>query len=549
MLRLTHRPDVASAVLGEACLQRLVFPIIVKDGTDMVRPLVLTKDDAPVAVFLPEVEQPALAVARDAPVILHGYYFTWDTEPRASLADCVAREAAGRQVTLDAGVPAALHQTLSGVVPIALSAMQDLPALYATALPRAEVESAWTADDSALRNAARLAAAKLEDPRGPAIVERQGSDRFASLDRTLEDAGLAGVFATSPIHVQGLTGLSIDDIVRHGTAALYLRGDCEIVLLRLSPNGGEERRLGRFVDVIDALSTLAKEPVGYEDLHLPFGTVQRLLDRSLEIRSASGVLRKWETRTAGANAPGFLIASMATVQGIEYAIDRAQELCHQGRTFTEVDLDSIYREAVGRFAASVGLPNSILPYFDIIQAGERTVYPAVPTSCAITERTRTVKFDMGVQVVDSRGLIRGCSDLARTCAFGDKATAMAAALDHVLLEGLPRTLRAGVSGADMYRGGLAALREHESAFRRLGYLLPSRTIEGYHRDCGHALGRQTPSSVHFLPNDHEVVEEGMVVCLELVWPVGDEVFAHEDIWIVDHDRPVNITRHTGWVWT
>jgi Xaa-Pro aminopeptidase len=535
-------------VLGEKCLQRLVFPVIVKDAADMVRPLVLTEEDAPVAVFLPEVEQAALAAARDARVILHGYYFTWVTQPRASLADSVARETGGMPVTLDVWAPAALYRTLSAALPVILSEMQDLPAVYATILPRAEVAAAWTADDAALRDAARRAAARLEDARATAVIEHQGSDRFALLDRTLGDAGLAGVFVTSPLHVQAFAGLPIVDAMRHGTAALYVRGGEEVVLLSPSPNSGVGRRLDRFSDVVDALSNLAKGPIGYEDLHLPAGIVQRLLDRSLEIRPASGLLRRWETRTAGLNAPGFLLASMATVQGIEYTIARARELWRQGRTFTEIDLDSVYKEAVERFAATVGLPSSILPYFDIIHVGERTVYPAAPTSAAVTERTRTVKFDMGVQVVDSRGLIRGCSDVARTCTFGDRAAAMAAALDQVLREGLPRTLRAGVCGAEMYQGGLAALREHESTFRNLGYLLPNSAIEGYRRDCGHALGRQTPSSVHFLPDDREVIEEGMVACLELVWPMRDEVFAHEDIWFVSHDGPVNITRHTGWIW-
>jgi Xaa-Pro aminopeptidase len=148
------------------------------------------------------------------------------------------------------------------------------------------------------------------------------------------------------------------------------------------------------------------------------------------------------------------------------------------------------------------------------------------------------------QIVDGHGLIRGCSDIARTCAFGDEASAMNDVLDQVLREGLPRALRAGASGAEVYRGGVTALKEHEAAFRRLGYLATSKTAEGYRRDCGHALGRQTPSSVHFLPDDQEIIEEGMVVCAELVWPTGGDVFART--YSIGPQR--NVTRHTGWVW-
>jgi hypothetical protein len=520
--------------------------MIVKDGTNMVRPLVLSRDDGSATVLLPEAEQAALEAARDAQVILHGYYFTWVTKPRPGLADSVAHEAGGKQVTLDARAPAALHQTLSGVIPISLSEMPDPLAVYATIRRKAEISAAWAVGDAALRGAARRAVAKLEDRRAAAVMEHQGLDRFDSLDRTLGDAGLAGVLATSAIHVQALTGLPVTDIVRDGTSALYLRGSGEVILLSLSRNGGEDRRAERFSDVGHALTSLAAEGVGYEELNLSAGTVQRLLDRSLAIRPASGVLRRWETRMAGANVPGFLLAAMATVQGIENAIARAHDMRRQGRPFTELDLDSMYKQGVERFAASVGVSNCILPYFNIIHAGERSVYPAVPSSAAITERTRTVKFDMGVQVVDGRGLIRGCSDIARTCALGDNPTKMASVLDQVLRESLPRALRVGMSGTEIHRTGVAALGKHERTLRELGYLLPGRAVDDYRRDCGHALGRQTPSSVHFLPNDRETVEAGMVVCLELVWPMYDEVFAHEDMWFVSDDGLVNMTRHTWW---
>jgi Xaa-Pro aminopeptidase len=549
MLRLTHRPEVAAAVLGDDCLRRLVFAAIVMDGTDMVRPLVLTRDDVPAAVFVSEVEQPALAAARPAPLVLHGYYFTWDTEPRASLAECVVRAAEGARVTLDAEAPAALHHMLSGRGEMLLSDAPDPPRVHATVLPRSAVETAWRADEAALRTAARRAASRLQDARGRDVTEHAGPDRFGTLDRTLEDSGLSGVLASSPLHVQALTGFSIAEIVRHGTAALYLTAAGEVVLLsRVTRAGGGERPAGQFSSIIEALASLANGAVGYEDLHLAAGVVRSLRDRSVDVRPASAALRRWETRTAGANAPGFLLASLATVQAIEFAIAGAHEQRRRGSGFTEEDLDRVYREALGRFAAAVGLPAGIRPYFDIVQAGERTPYPAVPTSFAITDRTRTVKFDMGVQVVDGRGLIRGCSDIARTCAFGDAASAMNDVLDQVLRNGLPRTLRPGVSGAEAYRGGVASLKEHEEAFRRLGYLAPHMTAEGYRRDCGHALGRQTPSSVHFLPDDQEVVEDGMVICEELVWPVGNDVFAVEDIWFVGPDGPVNVTRHTGWAW-
>jgi hypothetical protein len=107
--------------------------------------------------------------------------------------------------------------------------------------------------------------------------------------------------------VQALTGFSIDEIIRHGTAALYITATRETVLLSHAPYaGGEGRSVGQFSNVIEALTTLADGAVGYEDLHLPAHVVRSLLDRSLDVRPASATLRRWETRLAGANAPGFL---------------------------------------------------------------------------------------------------------------------------------------------------------------------------------------------------------------------------------------------------
>ncbi len=548
-LELTHSAKVAADVLGQACVCRLVFPSIVMDATDMVRPLVLRRGDQTVAVFVPESEQPALAWAKPAPVVLHGYYFTWGTRPRPGLSDAVARVTGGASIRLDADAPAALYETLAKSVDVEVTSPASLAPVHAFRLSAADVDARWEADDPELRAAARRAARCLEDSRRDAVCEAAAPSRFTVLDATLQEAELDGVLATSPLHVQGLTGLSFREIARARAAVLYLRGEPEVILLAESSNlPFPAAAIARSGDLASAVAALASGRIGYEELHLSVGVLRSLNERYGRCVPASETVRRWEDRMAAANAPAFLLASLSAVQGMDVAIQRAQALSAAGQHYAEEDLAVVYRSALERFAASLGMTARLLPYFEIIQAGERTLYPAMPSSFPITADTQTIKFDVGTLVLDRRGLIRGCSDLARTCAFGSEASEMNAALDAIVRNDLPRAIRPGRSGAEVYASGVAALKEHERHFRALGFLASKTAAEGYARDCGHGLARQTPCTVRFAAGVRAILEDGMMACVELVWPHDRTVVAVEDAWFVDGQGGVNLTRHTGWVW-
>jgi len=548
-LHLTHRTDVARLVLGEECVRRLVFPTIVMDATDMVRPLVLQRGGETQAVFLAESEQPALAWAKPGRVILHGYYFTWDTRPRPGLADAVATAADGAKILLDPDAPAALLRTLQASATVEIGAAPPPAPVYAFELATVDVDQRWSADEGDLQAAARRAAGKLEDHRGGAAIGATAPKRFPTLERTLQEAGLDGILLTSPLHVQGLTGFPLEDLKRGSVAALYMRGERDVILLAQSDSVPPlTRRLGRHVTLAAALAAFAQGRIGYEDLHLPAGALHALTDRYGDLVRASETVRRWEDRMAAANVAGFLLASLSAVQGMDYAIEHARHLSETGRGYTEEDLLVVYRNAVQRFAQSLGTACQVRPYFEIIQAGERSAYPAVPSSFPITASTHTIKFDMGIHIVDRRGLIRGCSDLARTCAFGAEASEMNATLDRVLRYELPLAIQPGRTGGDVYASGVASLTRHEAQFRALGFLPDGLTAKGYARDCGHGLGRQTPCTVHFVAGSTATLEDGMVTCAELVWPLGPNVFAVEDAWFLDGAQQVNLTRHTGWVW-
>ncbi len=550
MLYLTHRAGVAATVLGDEAVRRLVFPIIVMDARDMVSPFVLLEGESPRGVFLSEAESPVLEAARPCPVVLYGFYFTWDSPgPRPSLAESVASASAGGSLLLDPQSPIGLLQALRAHVPVRVADGPSPSEVWVSSLSRSEVEAAWSAAEGDVRDAALRAARYLRDPRAVEALQIEPPKRFATLDRTLGEADLGSVLATAPIHVQGLTGLALEDVTQFEAAAVFCRGADEVALITRSDKiPAEGRRPRRYPNIVEAVADVASDPLGYEELHLSSGIAQRLFEHQARPVPASAVLRRWEDRMAGANVAGFLLASMSAIQSIEYAIDAAVRLRSAGQEYTEADLATKYNDAVRRFAETVGLPDQIRPSFRIIQAGERTLYPALATPYLIGDRTRTIKFDMGNRVLDRRGLIRGTSDLARTCTFDPEATAMAALLDDFVRKSLWTSLIAGKSGVEVYRDGIGILRVLEPRIRSLGFLPTGRSVEGYRRDCGHSLGRQGCCSVHFGAGEAGVLEDSMVACTEVVWPVGGNSFAQEDAWFLTPGGPVNLTRHTGFVW-
>lgn len=543
MLQLTHQMTMAADVLGEEAVKRLVMRAIASDARDMFNPYVLLDDDTVRHVFLAEFESPVLAVAKPAPVTLFGYYFTWDSPgPRPTLADALATTTGGAPVAIDPEAPIGLMNAIAARLRVIVNAVPPVQ-VWASTLPLEAARRAWAAGAADIRDAAQRAAARLIDPRAVEALDLPSADRFDVLDRTIAEAGLDCLLVTSPIHVQGVTGFPLDRIAAAGLAALYRRGESDVILFARSPQDfPDASSVGAHLDLADAVVRHGGHQLGYEELHLQAGLAHRLLDRRGHAHPASDVVRRWEDRMGGTETGAFLLAALSTVWATEQTISNAWRLRHDGRVFSEEDLAATYDDALRRFSVSVGLADNIKPHFKVIQAGERTLYPAVPTPYAITERTRTIKFDMGNRVVDSRGLVRGCSDLARTCAFTPSAAEMTAVLDNVIREDLPTVVWAGVSGDEVYQRGIEALRGKAGRIRSLGYLPEDRDVEDYRRDFGHTLGRQSPASVHFSSGDKGIVENSMIVCTEIVWPLGQDVFAQEDAWVLTSDGLVNLTR-------
>jgi Xaa-Pro aminopeptidase len=291
-----------------------------------------------------------------------------------------------------------------------------------------------------------------------------------------------------------------------------------------------------------SLAGLVKESgfrrVGYQRDHLSIGDHLLMAEAGVALEDAGYVLRRWQDRRAGDDLVYFVLAGNAVLHGIA----AARKFFHRNEgAMTERDLVAVYHQAVRRFAAKYGFQERVFSYFDIVHSGGRTFLPATAGDYPVTPADRTIKFDMGLVVADAFGCIRGCSDIARTICRDPELEAIHDRLRAILVEELIPSIRPGMSGQEIHAVGVEKLRPLEGELRRLGLLPEGKGVDGYVRDCGHTIQRQTISAVYFLPGVTEQVENGMLGCTEYVWPIGDVLIAVEDGYFVTEEGAIPFT--------
>jgi len=167
--------------------------------------------------------------------------------------------------------------------------------------------------------------------------------------------------------------------------------------------------------------------------------------------------------------------------------------------------------------------------------------PATAGAYPVGADDRTVKFDMGLTVADAFGCVRGVSDIARTICAEPGIEALHDELRGILIDRLIPAIKPGMTGGEIHAVGVELLRPLEERLRSLGLLPEGRSVDGYRRDCGHTIQRQTISSVYFLPGVQQKVEDGMLGCVEYVWPINDILIAVEDGFLITPEGGVPFT--------
>lgn len=534
-VKLIASLDAIRERLGAEFIEQLTYPGIYRGSQLNVSP-VLLEHGATTTVVISEADSDACRVM--PPGVgraVYGRYFDWDKDlslPVATFDKAVRAVTGDAEILCDPALPVTRYQALAAGGPVSVGggAPADAP-LFVHAKKRREIEAQWIATRdadaqafapfvSSLRDGERLVAAMTATDRG-----------FAPLDALCADRRFPVLYVTAPHEVEMFTGLPAATCAQFGLSALF-RPEAEdiTILARQALRRSDFRSLGTADGLAAVMTELGVETVALQKDHLPIGVFSAIEASGPRFEDAGYVLRRWQDRRAGDDAVYFFFAANAVLEGIAAA--RAFFARNAGGAMVERDLVAAYHQGVARFARRYGFAGRTGSYFDIVHSGARTLLPATAGDYPVGAGDRTIKFDMGLTVADAFGCIRAVSDIARTICADPAIEAIHDRLRAILVDRLIPSIRAGMSGAEVHAVGVDLLRPLEGELRRLGLLPEGRGVDGYVRDCGHTIQRQTISAVYFLPGVAEKVEEGMLGCTEYVWPVGDVLIAVEDGYIV-----------------
>lgn len=544
--RLWHAHHDLVRLLGADYLDAMVYPHIVKDATKTVLPYVLELDGS-CTVLLRDSDS-AMSTAQPATphrFAVYGGYFSWNERPAApALPQLIDELAPGRAVEVDDTLPVASYRALHGSLDLDVTyrTLTDRTLRHLT-LERPQVAAAMESDVERYRRAARRVVEGFRfEERLAELLQRQPEHDFALLDAQLERAGVDALLVTSPFQMEELSGHPSAWLERAGAVMLFVRGDERLHLLlpgRGQLPGTVERSTYR--DVGSAVAAIAPGTLAVEPGHADLGLARALDADPLLLPSASPLLYRWQELRAASQLPYYVLAAnsarVATERTVKYAAGRLA----RGGELRESELALAFDAFLGEFAGECDLHGMFRPYFRIIHPGERTLVPAAPTPNLVSGRNRTVKFDMGTQILDLAGRVRGCSDIAKTLCNSPELEEFQALLRATLLDRVIPAIRPGVSGAVVHEAATEALAEQDDRVRGWDLLPHGRSGKEYARDCGHVINRQTICTIYLEPGCEQQIEAGMSGCVEFVWPVDEAVVAIEDAYLVTESGAIPIT--------
>ena len=522
-----------------------------KLGIDQFRTVLPTMvaDDKRATIVAKEIDRTNLeAIGVGAPeFVFHTPYFTFDrvespTDAAPDLPSAVAVLVDGA-AQLDPRMSVSLYEELATRLPSSsrMSRAAFVLPLNCYRVSRATVdELARPAREAALPAARRyleeIGSAKQAEP----WLTRPPVGALASLDRLMAESGVDAVVASTPVNVQGLTGVPAE-LLGQDTWALYERESSDVFLLarRELPWLGlpETSPLSN-----EGLSKLYGGTVGFEELDMSREAADGLgiADRG---SPASLLLRRWREVSSWEDLSFYVLGAQVTVRAIEAALSVVRDAVRRHEAVDELAAYERYRAVVADEVASRKLPIRVRTYFTHTHAGSRSLIPARATAYPLLPLT-SLKIDAGLEIYDTGGSLRAVSDVTRS-ALGSPAAQDAYELfDRVLVADVIDACRPGRTGEDVFRSGAAALEPHHADLEDAG-LCPSDGVpfsQAIGRDIGHLLGKQEPATVVFQRGNAELFEPGMLAAAEIQWPYRDHCIGVEDVFMTTEGQPLNLTR-------
>lgn len=361
------------------------------------------------------------------------------------------------------------------------------------------------------------------------------------LDELMESNGVDTVLASTPVNVQGLSGVPAA-LLGEDVWALYERAASHVLVLarRELPWLGlpETAPLGRA-----DLPRLVGGRVGYEDLDLSREAFDALGLGEGDNAPSSRLLRRWREVLSWEDLAFYVLGAQVTVRAIEAALGVVRAAAAKGEAPTELDAYERYRAVVADEISSRRLPIRVRTYFTHTHAGNRSLIPARATAYPMKPLT-SLKIDAGLEIYDGGGSLRAASDVTRSALGSAEALEVYELLDRVLVEDVIDACRIGRSGAEIFAKGTGALEPHHDDLATGGFCpgdgVPFADAIG--RDIGHLLGKQEPATVVFQRGNENLLEAGMLAAAELQWPYHDHCIGVEDVFMTTEAAPLNLTR-------
>ncbi|MGH2735559.1 MAG: M24 family metallopeptidase [Actinomycetota bacterium] len=546
---LTNNPQAVRRATGFDPWAHSLPPKLAIDGYRSTMPLMSVAEDGIPALFLKEIDRTNVEHLRPdgARCVWYSPYFSFGglrepSDAYPDLAAAVQSELTGH-IELDSGMPIELFRELRQALGSSEPKGPSFePPRNHYVIARDDVAASFARGRTELQEAAAPLVRDLESDRLAPWMARAPGNRFASLDRMLEEAALDGILVASPVAVQDLTGIPMRAIGEDAWA-LYPKGSSVVHLLARTELPWVGLPLSRPARAASVKELAGGSRLGFEEVALSFEAWSGFGLEELECEPATGLVRRWRELRSWEDLAACIIGARVTLEAIRSALGFVERELAARRRVSELDAYNRYRSRVESFIRDRGLPIRVRTYFTHTHAGDRSHFPASATDHEINAGS-SLKIDGGLEIYDSRGMFLGVSDITRSAVGSPRARSFYELLDRALLEGAIAACRPGVKGADVFAAGLAWLEPHRDEIIEGGFMPASEAPLGdlFRRNIGHLIGKQEPATVEFRAGDNRSLEAGMIAAAEFQWPHAGYCIGTEDIFLITAEGPLNLTR-------
>ncbi len=515
------------------------------DNTRSVTPFLLERNGQRFGLFL-HVEKGNVAAAHLPPDIVPVFYqpyFNFDAQERPplvhrSLEDAILAIAEGETaLTVDRTLPIAVSRKLSAHFRLTLETGNETGAVTLRPVFRDDALSRLGRSrlDAAAIARRLLARSRHRDAIAP-YLEASGNDRFQRLDMLLGEIGADALIVSSIINVQEVAAVPMRGKQRPLGAIYRPDGALYVIEAGVGPDGRT------FASLADALKAVAPQgSIAVEEDDLGAGLARELGLDARDTVPADGMLRRWRDHGTLPDLPFYIVTTRASRHAMEAALEFAERGVAAGDPITEMDAYAVYLQTLRAFFAEHAPGYRVARTLTNFHSGARTIFPSNAAPFALNRRSGMLKIDAGCLMLDTEGMMLGCSDIARTLCFDEAGQRYADLFARGVTEHLVPACRTGASGSEIHAAGVAAvMAEHDRlVFSPLYHDIGQPG--SYERDVGHLLGRNNLAHLKFTPDETGVLREGMIACCEYQWPGDGHAIAYEDTCLVTPSGGLNLT--------